>query len=129
MNTVKAIGLMSGTSMDGIDAVLIETDGGGFVRRGPGMSFPYGGQDRALLRAALDDARAMADRNARPGSLAQAEELVTQRHAQAVDAFLKAQKMAAREVHIPRVRSASLFPDFQVFFIEKKNCLWTVSWT
>ena len=33
---MRAIGLMSGTSMDGIDVALIETDGESTVARGPG---------------------------------------------------------------------------------------------
>ncbi len=33
--TMRAIGLMSGTSMDGIDVALIETDGEDVVERGP----------------------------------------------------------------------------------------------
>ena len=33
-NSRLAIGLMSGTSMDGIDLAMLETDGDGFVQRG-----------------------------------------------------------------------------------------------
>ncbi|HKT19464.1 MAG TPA: anhydro-N-acetylmuramic acid kinase [Stellaceae bacterium] len=50
---VRIIGLMSGTSLDGIDAAFIETDGETTVRPGPWLTLPY---DRALredLRAAL----------------------------------------------------------------------------
>ena len=36
----RALGLMSGTSMDGIDVALIETDGEDCVKRGPSMTFP-----------------------------------------------------------------------------------------
>ncbi|HVK91829.1 MAG TPA: anhydro-N-acetylmuramic acid kinase, partial [Mycoplana sp.] len=35
--TRTAIGLMSGTSMDGIDVALLRTDGEHFVERGPAM--------------------------------------------------------------------------------------------
>ncbi len=36
----KVIGLMSGTSLDGVDAALIETDGEAQVRPGPSLSIP-----------------------------------------------------------------------------------------
>ena len=48
----RVIGLMSGTSLDGIDAALIETDGMAEIRFGPGETVAYTAQDRAVLQAA-----------------------------------------------------------------------------
>ncbi|TAL00879.1 MAG: anhydro-N-acetylmuramic acid kinase [Rhodospirillaceae bacterium] len=48
---LKVIGLMSGTSMDGIDAAYLETDGGQMVRPGPAVSIPFAPQFRARLTA------------------------------------------------------------------------------
>ena len=40
--TWRALGLMSGTSLDGIDAAIVETDGEGVVDRRPGdLTVPY----------------------------------------------------------------------------------------
>jgi anhydro-N-acetylmuramic acid kinase len=47
----RTIGLMSGTSLDGMDAALIETDGHGFVRPLGFASFPYEDGLRSRLRA------------------------------------------------------------------------------
>lgn len=84
----RAIGLMSGTSMDGVDVALIETDGKGILVPGPTGFLAYGEDDRAVLRAALDDASSLHDRFARPGHLAEADRRVTGRHAEAVERFL-----------------------------------------
>lgn len=55
----RAVGLMSGTSMDGIDAALIETDGEGHVRPLGFLSVPYGESTREKLRASIERALAM----------------------------------------------------------------------
>ncbi|MGH6719095.1 MAG: anhydro-N-acetylmuramic acid kinase, partial [Alphaproteobacteria bacterium] len=44
---------MSGTSLDGVDAALIATDGERVERRGPALTRPYDADLRARLRAAL----------------------------------------------------------------------------
>ena len=52
-HTTTALGLMSGTSLDGIDAGLLETDGRAVVRAGPAATVPYQGELRERLRAIL----------------------------------------------------------------------------
>jgi anhydro-N-acetylmuramic acid kinase len=89
MGHVRAIGLMSGTSLDGVDVALIETDGESIASFGPTACRPYTPAERALLRRALTDAAGLADRNARPGALQEAEALVTEAHAQAAERFLR----------------------------------------
>jgi anhydro-N-acetylmuramic acid kinase len=86
---MRALGLMSGTSMDGIDVALVDTDGEAEVERGPAMTFPYPEETRALLREALAHARSIRDRRERPGMLPVAERAVTELHAAAVAAFLR----------------------------------------
>ena len=83
-----AIGTMSGTSLDGVDVALIETDGETVQRFGPTGFRPYSDDERALLRRALADATGLTRREDRPGALAAAEQLVTDAHAAAVATFV-----------------------------------------
>jgi anhydro-N-acetylmuramic acid kinase len=85
---ITVLGLMSGTSMDGVDAAVVVTDGEGISSYGPHRFRPYSDAERALLRRAVADARALADRDARPGALAEAERTVTEAHAETVVALL-----------------------------------------
>jgi anhydro-N-acetylmuramic acid kinase len=86
---MRAIGLMSGTSMDGVDVALIETNGETISRLGPAMGFSYSPPERQLLREALEAARGVSRRGDRGGVLALAEELVTSKHVVCVEVFLR----------------------------------------
>lgn len=81
----NAIGLMSGTSLDGVDAALIATDGQFSITCGPALTISYGEDMRAKLRAVL---------GCRPGEraaeVADAAAEITRLHAEAV-AELRAQ--------------------------------------
>jgi len=94
----KVIGLMSGTSLDGVDAALLETDGQDVARPGPALTLPYDEKTRALLRAALEDARTMAEGAPVPQSIREAERLLTEAHAEAVRALLDKAAIEAKQV-------------------------------
>jgi anhydro-N-acetylmuramic acid kinase len=98
--TMRAIGLMSGTSMDGIDVALIETDGEEVLRRGPSATFPYSPEVRRQLEAAIEEAKSLERREARPGNLAAVERHLTELHADAVRRFLGDRKIDAASIDV-----------------------------
>ncbi len=108
---LTVIGLMSGTSMDGIDVALIKSNGETVSAFGPARTFAYADADRAVLARAMEAAGRVSDRNARPGPLAAAERLVTQRHVEAVRRFLGETGIAARDIDLVGFHGQTVFHD------------------
>jgi anhydro-N-acetylmuramic acid kinase len=79
------VGLMSGTSLDGVDAAVLETDGVAVGKRGQALTLPYDATLRRDLRTLLDRAPTLTPDD--PDLLA-AEAALTDRHAEAVRAVL-----------------------------------------
>lgn len=81
---MQAIGLMSGTSLDGVDAAWVETDGVTVARQGPALTLAYDDGLRADLRRLLDLAPSL---DAADPWLAGVVTRLTARHVEAVAAL------------------------------------------
>ena len=85
MSVITALGMMSGTSLDGVDAAIVRTDGRSFIEPGPSMARGYDGATRGLLKAAC--AAALAGRDDDP-AIGAAERALTEAHVEAARALI-----------------------------------------
>ena len=81
---MRAIGLMSGTSLDGVDAAFVETDGEAVSVRGASLTLPYDPALRADLRRLLELAPTVAPSDP---FVRDVEARLTARHVEAVAAL------------------------------------------
>ena len=82
-----ALGLMSGTSLDGIDVGWVVTDGERILLKRGGSSYAYTAQERSRLAEYTDMARKWDFTGPPPNALAEASELVDRLHMQALERF------------------------------------------
>ena len=80
----RTIGLMSGTSLDGVDAAWLDTDGVHVAAFGPTVTIPYDSNLRTDLRTILDLAPSLAKDDSR---LISAVQRLTGYHVRAVEAL------------------------------------------
>jgi len=96
------VGLMSGTSLDGIDVALIRTDGERLLQRGPSATFAYDEEFRARLRGHLGGKGGAA-------AIAATEVALTDRHAEAVERVLGEMGIAKAGVGLVGFHGQTLF--------------------
>lgn len=85
---MKIIGFMTGTSLDGIDMAVLETDGEAELSFGPFAEKPMPPEVRAVLEAATKDALKWPRDAAEPDSFAMARRVIADYHLQSLGQFL-----------------------------------------
>lgn len=102
---LKSIGLMSGTSMDGIDAVLMETDGKKIIKSIATESISYDDEFKLLLREAE-----LSVRNAKK-NIASLEVInrSTELHAKVVKALLKKANLLPKDIDVIGYHGQTLY--------------------
>ncbi|SDZ82067.1 anhydro-N-acetylmuramic acid kinase [Rubrimonas cliftonensis] len=101
-----ALGVISGTSVDGVDAALVETDGRSVSDFGPAATFPYRAQTQAAILAAVDA-------GGRPDAetFARLSRAVEDDHLAAMAALAREAKLALRDLDVIGFHGQTIFHD------------------
>ncbi len=97
---MRAIGLMSGTSLDGMDAALIETDGERITHHGPAQTLPFDAATKALLQSAVDDALGWQFTGEEPASFAPAAKALAKVAQSAVEAVMMEAGLGPKDIDL-----------------------------
>ncbi|MES2729883.1 MAG: anhydro-N-acetylmuramic acid kinase [Pseudomonadota bacterium] len=100
-----AIGLMSGTSLDGIDAAILQTDGQNIVTPGLHVTVPYSDARRAQIRSILGRT------NAAEAEIAIIADALTQDHAAAISLLLQKAALKAEDIDLIGFHGQTIFHD------------------
>lgn len=95
------IGLMSGTSLDGVDIAIVKTDGEAVFEPVGFRTFEFEEDYRKQVRAVFGQRE-------KPQAI---EDLVTQRHIQAVERFLQSEQIAREDVALIGFHGQTIFHD------------------
>ena len=107
--TLTAIGLMSGTSMDGIDAALLQTDGERIAGFGPSLCIPYEPMFRNRLRAVVGrDPAEASEADTEVGGVA---EDLTGYHVEAVRRLISENGLDAATIDVIGFHGHTIFHD------------------
>lgn len=91
---------MSGTSLDGVDAAIVRTNGERIHQLGPYLTLAYTPAERKCLQAACEVARSLSEPDPQQPEIVAATEVVTARHAAVVHTLLEQTGLAGEDIDL-----------------------------
>lgn len=95
---MRIVGLMSGTSLDGVDGALLETNGNRILGFGPTCDRPYTAHERTILEDAVEAALIWRFQGERPSIFAEAEVVLEAVHGEVVEEVCQAAGLLPSEL-------------------------------
>ena len=112
-NLITAIGLMSGTSCDGIDASIIKSDGEDIIKIVGNLFFPYKEKTRFKIRRLKEKIDNILDLDINALEISSLEKEITTLHVQATEQLIKKFKTNKVEIDLIGFHGQTIFHSYR----------------